>query len=135
MANFTSVVVVGRLTRDPELAYATTGSPVCHFTVATSRRYTKQDGQKVEQTTFLDVDAWKRLAEQCQQFLKKGRQVLVMGSLQQDRWTDSKTQQPRSKIKLVAQQVQFLDSRREGEDPEPADEAAGHEANGKEEPA
>ncbi len=130
MANFTSVVVVGRLTRDPEIAYATTGSPVCHFTVATSRRYTKQDGEKVEQTTFLDVDAWKRLAELCKQYLKKGRQVLVMGILQQDKWTDAKTQQPRSKIKVVAQQVQFLDSRKE----EAAGEEPPEEAEGKEEP-
>ncbi len=61
MANFNSVVIVGRLTRDPELKYAPGGKPVCSFTVAASRRYTKEDGRKAERTTFLDVDAWNRM--------------------------------------------------------------------------
>lgn len=122
MANFNSVVIVGRLTRDPELRYAPSGSPVCSFSVATSRKYTKEDGQKAEQTTFVDVDVWKRMAEICSQFLKKGRQVLVMGSLRQSRWTDAKTQQPRSKLRIVAQNVQFLDPRKEAAgNPEPGD--------------
>lgn len=114
MANFNSVVIVGRLTRDPELKYAPSGAPVCSFGVATSHHYTKEDGQKAETTTFLDVTAWRRLAEICSQFLKKGREVLVMGSLRQSRWTDAKTNQPRSKIKVVAQNVQFFWSREKG---------------------
>jgi single-strand DNA-binding protein len=108
MANFNSVVIVGRLTRDPELKYAPSGAPVCSFGVATSHHYTKDDGQKAESTTFLDVTAWRRLAEICAQFLKKGREVLVMGTLRQSRWTDAKTNQPRTKIKVVAQNVQFF---------------------------
>ncbi len=115
MANFNSVVIVGRLTRDPELKYTPGGAPVCSFGVATSRRWTKEDGQKGEDTMFLDVDVWRRMAEICSQFLKKGREVLVMGSLRQSRWTDPKTQQPRSKIRVVAQQVQFLGPKREDE--------------------
>jgi single-strand DNA-binding protein len=111
MADFNNVVIVGRLTRDPELRYASSGAPVCSFSVATSRKYTKQDGQKAESTTFVDVDVWRRMAEICAQFLKKGREVLVMGSLLQDRWVDAKTQQNRSKIKLLAQQVRFLGPR------------------------
>ena len=108
MANFNSVVIVGRLTRDPELRYAPSGAPVCSFGVATSHHYTKPDGQKTETTTFLDVSVWRRLAETCQQFLKKGREVLVMGTLRQSRWTDPKTNQPRSKIRVVAQTIQFF---------------------------
>lgn len=108
MANFNSVVIVGRLTRDPELKYAPSGAPVCSFGVATSHKYTKDDGTKAETTTFLDVSAWRRLAEICQQFLKKGREVLVMGTLRQSRWTDPKTNQSRSKIRVVAQNVQFF---------------------------
>jgi single-strand DNA-binding protein len=108
MANFNSVVIVGRLTRDPELKYAPSGAPVCSFGVATSHPYTKDDGQKAESTTFLDVTVWRRLAEICAQFLKKGREVLVMGTLRQSRWTDPKTNQARSKIKVVAQNVQFF---------------------------
>lgn len=111
MANFNSVIVVGRLTRDPELKYVPSGAPVCSFSLATSRRWTNAEGQKAEATTFLDVDVWRRMAEICAQFLKKGREVLVMGSLRQDRWLDKTTQQPRSRIKVVAQQVQFLGAR------------------------
>ena len=120
MANFNSVVVVGRLTRDPELRYVPSGAPVCSFSVATSRRYTKEGGEKVEETTFLDVDVWKRLAETCSQFLKKGREVLVMGTLRQSRWVDQNTQQKRSKIRIVANVVQFLGRR---PDDEPHDAA------------
>lgn len=108
MANFNSVVIVGRLTRDPELKYAPSGAPVCGFTVATTHKYTQDDGSKAESTTFLDVSAWRRLAEICSQFLKKGREVLVMGSLRQSRWVDPKTNQSRSKIRVVAQNVQFF---------------------------
>ena len=108
MADFNSVVVLGRLTRDPEMRYANSGAPVCSFGVATSRKWTRQDGQKGETTTFLDVTTWRRLAEVCAQFLKKGREVLVVGSLQMDRWVDSKTQQPRTKIKVVASHISFV---------------------------
>ena len=115
MANFNSVVIVGRLTRDPELRYVPSGAPVCSFSVATSRKYTKEGGEKVEETTFLDVDVWKRLAETCSQFLKKGREVLVMGTLRQSRWVDQNTNQKRSKIRIVANVVQFLGRRPEEE--------------------
>lgn len=115
MADFNSVVLIGRLVRDPELKYVGNGAPVCNFSVATSRRWTKDDGQKVEETTFLDVSAWRRLGEICKQFLKKGREVLVMGTLRQSRWTDQETQQARSKIRVVAQTVQFLGKREEAE--------------------
>lgn len=117
MANFNSVVVVGRLTRDPDLRYAPSGAPVCSFGVATSRRFTKKDGEKVEETTFLDVDVWKRLAETCSQFLKKGREVLVMGTLRQSRWVDEATQQKRSKIRVTANIVQFLGPRPQAQEP------------------
>jgi len=132
VANFNSVVVVGRLTRDPILQYVSNGAPVCRFTVATSNRYTKEDGQKAEWTTFLDVDVWRRLAEICNQFLKKGRQVLVMGSLRQSKWVDSKTQQPRSKIKIVAQTVQFLWSKKDVEGDSAEAAAQGAEAGAEE---
>lgn len=120
MADFNSVVLIGRLVRDPELKYVGNGAPVCQFSVATSRRWTRDDGQKVEETTFLDVSAWRRLGEICKQFLKKGREVLVMGTLRQSRWTDKETQQSRSKIRVVAQTVQFLGRREEAEAPAPA---------------
>ena len=128
MANFNSVVVVGRLTRDPELRYAANGAPVCSFGLATSQKYSREGGEKAETTTFLDITAWRRLAEICAQFLRKGREVLVMGSLRQSRWTDAKTQQPRTRIKIVAQNVQFLWKREDGEGGAPGGEDAEVEA-------
>jgi single-strand DNA-binding protein len=118
MADFNSVVILGRLARDPELKYVGNGAPVCSFSVATNHRYTKSDGQKAESVTFVDVTVWRRLAELCSQFLKKGRQVLVTGMLKQDRWVDAKTQQNRSKLKIVAREVKFLGPRPDAE-PEP----------------
>ncbi|HLY74079.1 MAG TPA: single-stranded DNA-binding protein [Planctomycetota bacterium] len=108
MADFNSVVLVGRLVRDPELRHAPSGDPVCAFRVAANHRYTKSDGQKVQGVTFVDVDAWRRLAEHCSQALKKGRQVLISGALKQDRWVDAKTQQPRSRLKVLAREVTFV---------------------------
>jgi single-strand DNA-binding protein len=119
MADFNSVVILGRLARDPELKYVGNGAPVCTFSVATNHHYTKSDGQKAESVTFVDVDVWRRLAELCSQFLKKGRQVLVTGMLKQDRWVDAKTQQNRSKLKIIAREVKFLGPRPDAEpDPE-----------------
>jgi single-strand DNA-binding protein len=121
MASFNNVVMVGNLVRDPELKYVANGAPVCRFRIAASRRFTKSDGQKSQDTTFVDVDAWRRLGEICSQFLKKGRQVLIMGSLHLDEWTDQKTQQKRSKLKIIARDVQFLWPKEEGGDIEPGD--------------
>lgn len=116
MADFNSVVLLGRLARDPELKYAPSGAPVCSFSVATNNRYTKADGTKVQSVTFVDVTVWKRLAELCSQFLKKGRQVLVSGSLKQERWTDATTQKMRSRLKVVAREIKFIGPRPEDAD-------------------
>lgn len=120
MADFNSVVLLGRLTRDPELKYVANGAPVCSFSVATNHHYTKSDGQKAQSVTFVEVDVWRRLAEICSQFLKKGRQVLVTGTLKQDRWVDAKTQQQRSKLKVIAREVKFIG-------PKPGDEPDGED--------
>jgi single-strand DNA-binding protein len=124
MADYNSVVILGRLARDPELKYAPSGAPVCTFSVATNQHYTKSDGQKAQSVTFVDVTVWRRLAELCSQFLRKGREVLVSGALKQDRWVDAKTKQPRSKIKVVAREVKFIGPRPDGEPAEPPDGGA-----------
>ena len=115
MADFNSVVLVGRLTRDPELMYVANGAPVCSFSIATNHRYTRSDGQKAESVTFIDIAVWRRLAEICSQFLKKGREVLVTGTLKQERWVDQKTQQTRSRLKVIAREVKFIGPRRDDE--------------------
>ena len=130
MADFNSVVLVGRLTRDPELKYVANGAPVCKFSIATNHRYTKSDGQKAESVTFVEVDVWRRLAEICSQFLKNGREVLVTGTLKQDRWIDQETKQARSRLKVVAREVKFIGPRRDdgsGGEPEPEPEAPAEE--------
>jgi len=122
MSDYNNVLLLGRLARDPELRYAPGGVPVCTFSIATNHRYTKSDGQKAQSVTFVDVDAWRRLAELCSQFLKKGRQVLISGTLKQDRWVDAKTQQPRSRLKVLAREVKFVG-------PKPEDEAKAEDAD------
>ena len=108
MSDLNSVVLVGRLVRDPELRYTPQGAPVGEFTLASNRRFTKKDGEKVEEVSFIDVVVWNRLAETCAEYLKKGRQIVVLGQLTQDRWEDKETGQKRSRIRVQAQTVQFL---------------------------
>jgi single-strand DNA-binding protein len=113
MADFSSVVLLGRLVQDPQFRHAPSGDAVCSFSVATNHRYTRSDGQKVQSVTFVDVDVWRGLAELCSEFLKKGGQVLISGTLKQDQWVDAKTQQPRSRLKVLAREVKFLGPRTE----------------------
>ena len=108
MSDLNSVVLVGRLARDPELRYTPQGAAVAEFTVASNRKFTKKDGERVEEVIFVDVVAWNRMAEVAAEYLKKGRPVAVAGSLIQDRWEDETSGQKRSKIRIQANSVQFL---------------------------
>jgi single-strand DNA-binding protein len=108
MASFSSVVLLGYLSRDPELRYTGQGKAVCDLGVAVNRRFTKQGGEQVEEVAFVDVTVWERQGETCAEYLKKGRAVLVSGHLVQDRWVDESSGQKRSKLKVVAERVQFL---------------------------
>lgn len=108
MSDFNNVVLLGRLVESPELKYGPDGEPICSFTVATWHTYTKSDGEPKQAVTNVEVEVCRRLAELCAQFLKKGRQVLVTGRLEQERWTEPKTKRPRSKLKVVAVEVKFL---------------------------
>ena len=78
------IVIVGHLGRDPEMRYTADGTPVTNFSVASSRRWNRSDGTQVDETVWFRVSAWRRLAETCNQFLQKGRLVLVEGRLQPD---------------------------------------------------
>jgi single-strand DNA-binding protein len=108
VSDMNSVVLVGRLTRDPELRYTPQGAAVAELGLAVNRRFVKKDGEKVEEVSFIDVVAWNRLAETMAEYLKKGRQVVLLGSLVQERWQDKESGQPRSRIRVQAQSVQFL---------------------------
>jgi single-strand DNA-binding protein len=121
MANANLVVLMGHLTADPELRYTPQGAAVCDFTIASNRRWTKEDGEKQEDVVFMDVTAWKRLAETCAEYLKKGKCAYVEGRLVQEHWEDKETGKKRSKHKIVANSVQFVGAG--SKDDEPAPEA------------
>jgi single-strand DNA-binding protein len=112
MADLNRVFLMGRLTFDPELRRTPGGTAVTELRMATSRNWSGRDGERREETLFIDVTVWDRQAENCCQYLRKGSQIHVEGSLRMDTWDDKTTGEKRSKIRVHADRVQFLDSRR-----------------------
>ncbi len=114
MANLNKVMLIGNLTRDPEVRYTPKGTAVAEIGLAVNRRYTAESGEKREETTFVDVTLWGRTAELAGEYLKKGRPVYIEGRLQLDSWDDKQTGQKRSKLRVVCEEMQFLGSREGG---------------------
>jgi single-strand DNA-binding protein len=110
MANFNKVILVGNLTRDPELRYTPKGMAIAKVGLAINRNWTSESGEKKEEVTFVDVDIFGRTAENVAQYMKKGRPILVEGRLRLDQWDDKQTGQKRSRLGVVAETVQFLGS-------------------------
>jgi len=109
------VILVGNLGKDPEVRYTSGGQAVANLRIATSRSWTdKQSGQRKEETEWHDVEVWGKQAEQCGEYLAKGRQVYVEGRLKTDKWQDKQSGQERSKVKVVADTVRFLGGRGAG---------------------
>lgn len=106
------VIIIGRLGQDPELKYTPGGSAVCGFTVATSESWDDKSGQKQEHTEWHSVIVWGKMAELCNQYLSKGKQVFVEGSLKTRSWDDKGTK--RYKTEIQAKVVQFLDAKNSG---------------------
>ena len=100
--------MLGNLTRDPELKKTKSGAAVGELGLAMNRSWTGEDGQRHDETTFVDVVVWGRSAENTAKYLQKGRSVLIEGRLQLDSWQDAKSGQNRSKLRVVAESVQFL---------------------------
>ena len=123
MANLNRVLLIGNLTRDPDLRYTPKGTAVTEIAVAINRIYSGDDGERKEETTFVDITLWARLAEIAGQYLKKGRNVFIEGRLQLDTWDDKQTGQKRSRLRVVAENMQLLGNRQEG-DPPPSAPAA-----------
>ena len=115
MANVNKVILIGNLTRDPEVRHTPKGTAVGDIALAINRAYTAENGEKREDTTYVDVTLWGRTAEIAQQYLRKGRPVYIEGRLQMDTWEDKSTGQKRSKLKVVAEALQLLGGRGEGE--------------------
>jgi single-strand DNA-binding protein len=116
MANFNRVLLMGNLTRDPEVRYTPKGTAVCTLGLAVNEAYTTQSGEQKEETIFVDIDVWGRQAETAGQYLAKGRPVFVEGRLRLDSWDDKETGQKRSKLKVVALRIQFLGAPKAGAD-------------------
>jgi single-strand DNA-binding protein len=113
MASFNKVIIAGNLTRDPELRYTPKGMAVAKIGLAVNRTYTSSEGgEKKEEVTFIDVEAWGRQAEVIGQYMKKGRPLLVEGRLKLDTWEDKNTKQKQSKLKVVLESFSFIDSNR-----------------------
>jgi single-strand DNA-binding protein len=111
MANLNKVMLMGRLTRDPELRYTPKGTAVADLGLATNRfRGGGDGGERTEETTFVDVTLWGKQAELANQYLGKGREVFIEGRLQLDSWEDKQSGQKRSKLKVVGEVMQFLGS-------------------------
>ena len=113
MSSYNRVTLLGNLTRKPELKKTKSGLSVTDLGMAMNRVWTGDDGEKKEDTTFVDVVVWNRDAENAVKYLDKGRSVLVEGRLQLDTWQDAKTGQNRSKLRVVADTVQYLSSSQE----------------------
>src|SRR3954463_11945078 len=125
MASFNKVILLGNLTRDPEVRYTPKGSAVADLGIAVNRQYTLENGEKREEVTFVDVTFWGRTAEVAGEYLKKGRPVFIEGRLQLDTWDDKQSGQKRSKLRVVAEGMQLIGGRQGGGD---ADEAGGGRA-------
>ncbi|HEY4952625.1 MAG TPA: single-stranded DNA-binding protein [Verrucomicrobiae bacterium] len=110
MASFNKVILMGNLTRDPELRYTSKGTAIAKVGLAINRNWTSESGEKKEEVTFVDVDVFGRTAENVGQYMRKGRPILVEGRLKLDQWDDKQTGQKRSRLGVVAETVQFLGS-------------------------
>jgi len=122
MASFNKVILLGNLTRDPEVRYTPKGSAVCDLGIAVNRVYTTEGGERREEVTFVDVVLWARLAEIAGEYLRKGRPVFIEGRLQMDSWDDKQTGQKRTKLRVVGESMQLLGSRPGGAGGETTDE-------------
>src|SRR5690348_15636609 len=111
MASFNKVILLGNLTRDPEVRYTPKGSAVCDLGIAVNRIYTTEGGERREEVTYVDVVLWARLAEIAGEYLKKGRPVFIEGRLQMDSWDDKQTGQKRTRLRVVGETMQLLGGR------------------------
>ena len=111
MASLNKVFLLGNLTRDPDFRGLPSGQSVCTLGLAVSRRFTNNNGQEQEETCFVDVSVWGKAANNCRQYLSKGSQVMVEGRLRFESWEDRNGGGRRSKLSVIAENVQFMNRR------------------------
>ena len=127
MANVNKVILIGNVTRDPEVKFTPKGSAVADLGLAINRNYTLDNGEKREETTFVDVELWGRLAEIAGEYAKKGRPIYIEGRLRMDTWEDKASGQKRSRMKVVGENLQLLGGRPSGGGTGPDEEGSGHQ--------
>jgi single-strand DNA-binding protein len=125
MANLNKVLLIGRLTADPEVRYTPSGLNIASLRMAVNNFRKGPDGNRIEESCFIDCTAFGRTAELAQQYLKKGRQVFIEGHLRFEQWDDKNTGQKRSKHTVTVDNLQFLDGRGEGGGQDGAEFGAG----------
>jgi len=108
MANFNKVMLMGNLTRDPEVRYTPKGTAIATIGLAVNRQWTTESGEKKEEVTFVDVDVWGKQAETIGQYMTKGKPIFIEGRLKLDQWDDKESGQKRSKLKVVCEGFQFI---------------------------
>ena len=108
MANFNKVLLMGNLTRDPEVRYTPKGTAIAKIGLAVNEVYTTDQGEKKEFTTFVDIDVWGKQAETLAQYVSKGSPLFVEGRLRLDTWDDKETGQKKSKMKVICDRFQFI---------------------------
>ena len=123
MASLNKVFLLGNLTRDPDLRYTPSGSAVCEFGLAVSRRFTA-NGADQEEVCFVDITVWSKQAENCKQYLAKGSPALIEGRLQFDQWEDRNGGGKRSRLRVLAERVQFVGTPRGNANPDQVDNSS-----------
>ena len=114
MASVNKVMLLGNLTRDPEIRYTPKGTAVTDLGMAINRIRTGDNGERIEEVTYVDVTLWGRSAELAGQYLGKGRSVFIEGRLQLDQWDDKATGQKRSRLRVVGENMQFIGGQGQG---------------------
>jgi single-strand DNA-binding protein len=127
MPNLNKVMIMGNLTRDPEIKYTPKGTAVADVSIAVNRVYSSDQGERREETTFVDVELWGRQAEIAGEYLRKGRPVYIEGRLKLDTWEDKQTGQKRSRMRVVGENLQLLGAREGGGEREDSSSGRGHQ--------
>lgn len=112
MANLNKVMLIGNLTRDPELRVTPKGTAICTFSLAVNRKFKDESGGEREEVTYVDIEAWGKAGENISKYCTKGRPLFVEGRLRLDQWEDKNTKEKRSRMKVVCENFQFLGSGR-----------------------
>ena len=114
MPSLNKVLLMGNLTRDPELRVTPKGTPICQFSLAINRQFKMESGETREEVIYVDVEAWGQQGETIAKYCTKGRPLYVEGRLRLDQWEDKNTKEKRSRMKVVLEQFQFLGDSRGG---------------------